>query len=214
MARALSAQPETPAPSQPRAAAEPLLPGPKQLDRMLGQGEGEDVGQGGSPLQPVVDGMRRAEALIYDEADDRLAVPVQKEVVAHLERLIAQMEKQCNSCNKSGQKPKDSEKQASKRTETKPGQCDKPGEVEKPGQQAMKLGAKPNQSGTTSLSGAPDADSPEAQQALVKEAWGHLPERVREQMLQGADSEFLPAYREELREYYRRLAERGAGGER
>lgn len=212
LARSLSADP-APKPAPAARQAPPLLPVPKQLDRMLRQGDGRDVGRGGSPLEPVVAGMRRAESLIHDDADDRLAVPVQKEVVTHLERLITQMEKQCNSCNQSGQKP-NQEKQASKRTETKPGQCDKPGECDKPGSQAAQAGVKPNQSGTTSLSSARDVDSPEAQRDLVKQAWGHLPERMREQMLQGADSEFLPEYREELRDYYRRLAERGAQEDR
>ena len=200
---------EAEAATAPRGAD--WLPDEEMLRRLLQDGAdqaaGEDVG--GSPLASVVNGMRRAESLIRDQADDKVAVPVQREVVAQLDRLIAQMEKQCQggSCNKP--KP-DSQKQASKRTQSKPGQCDKEGECDKPGQPGQKLAKKANQSGATSFGGAPNAAEAEAPEDLMKAAWGHLPERVREQMLQGAGGEFLPEYREALQQYYRRLAERSA----
>lgn len=204
-------------PTQPNA--KPLTPGmplDEDLLKRLFDGDqapaGEDVGA--SPLASVVDGMRRAEAAIRDDAGEKQAVPMQREVVAQLERLIEQMEKQCQggSCKKPGQKQ---DKQASKRSQPQEGQCDKPGECDKEGQcdkPGQKPGQQANKSGTTKLGGAPDAQTPEQQQQLMKAAWGHLPERMRERMLQGAGGEFLPEYREELQEYYRRLAERSAAG--
>lgn len=208
LAKALS-----PAPTKqagPPAKGEDWLPDEEMLRRLLqdgGQPAGEDVGRGESPLASVISGMRQAEGLIADESAKKPAAPVQREVVAQLEKLIAQMEKQCKGgqCNK----PQDKKKQASKRSQPKEGQCDKPGEGEcdKPGKQSKKPGQKANQSGTTSLAGAPNV-SPAEQQELMKAAWGHLPERMRERMLQGSDNEFLPEYRDELQQYYRRLAER------
>ncbi len=193
------------------------LPDQEMLKRLLQDGArdtaGEDVG--GSPLASVVSGMRRAESFIRDDADNKAAVPVQKQVVAELDKLIAQMEKQCQSCKKSGKKS-GQKKQASKRSQPKPseckdGECDKEGQCDKPGSKpGKKPGQKANQSGTTSLAGAPNAATPEEQQRLMKAAWGHLPERMRERMLQGAGSEFLPEYRDELQQYYRKLAERTA----
>jgi hypothetical protein len=208
LAKALS--PEAPAkPAGPGA----FVPKDEMLDRLLKQGgmeaAGEDVGE--SPLAGVVNGMRQAESLIRNETKAKPAVPVQKEVVTRLEQLIAQMEKQCQggSCNKP---QSDKEKQASKRSQPKPseGQCDKPGEAKKPGQASKKLAQKANQSGTSGANaGVADVD-PAQQQELLKAAWGHLPERMRERMLQGSDSEFLPEYRDELQQYYRRLAERSS----
>ena len=51
---------------------------------------------------------------------------------------------------------------------------------------------------------------------LVKELWGHLPERSREQMMQSFSEEFLPKYEREIQQYYRRLSEeqRPIGGTR
>lgn len=214
LARALA--PAPPAKKTPAKEAKPgpadWLPNPDALSRMLEQGAREAAGEdvGGSPLASVVSGMRRAEGQLRNNDTSSGAAPVQREVVAQLEKLIAEMEKQCQSCNKSS---KDQKKQASKRSKPKPGECkpgDKEGQCDKPGQPSKKKGGKPNQSGTTSLAGAPNAANPEEQKRLIKAAWGHLPERMREQMLQGSDSEFLPEYRDELQDYYRRLAERSS----
>lgn len=207
LAKALS--PEAPVkPAGPAA----FVPRDEMLDRLMNKGDaaaGEDIGE--SPLAGVVNGMRQAETLIRDESKAKPALPVQKEVVTRLDQLIAQMEKQCQggNCNKP---QSDKEKQASKRSQPKPGEgeCDKPGEGQKPGEATKKLAQKANQSGTSGANaGVADVD-PAQQQELLKAAWGHLPERMRERMLQGSDSEFLPEYRDELQQYYRRLAERSS----
>ena len=45
------------------------------------------------------------------------------------------------------------------------------------------------------------------QRQLLKEVWGHLPERVRRQMQSGSPEEVLPKYQKLIEEYYKRLAE-------
>ena len=47
----------------------------------------------------------------------------------------------------------------------------------------------------------------QAMQTLLKNLWGHLPERQREQMLQSSVEEFLPKYETMIRKYFLRLAE-------
>lgn len=217
LAKALS---PTPKPAERNRPNGDWLPDDEMLRRLLqkdvGPAAGEDVGRGESPLASVIQGMRQAEGLIADESSQTAAAPVQRQVVTHLEKLIAEMEKLCQGgqCNKPGEK----KKQVSKRSqpkpgEPKPGECDKEGECDQPGKPSKKAGKKANQSGTTSLSGAPNV-SPAEQQELMKAAWGHLPERMRERMLQGSDNEFLPEYSDDLQEYYRRLAERTTGSKR
>jgi len=44
-------------------------------------------------------------------------------------------------------------------------------------------------------------------QAIIKELWGELPEREREQMLESPPEEFLPKYELLIEEYFRRLSE-------
>ena len=41
----------------------------------------------------------------------------------------------------------------------------------------------------------------------MKDTWGHLPPRDREQMLQNTPDKFLPKYELLIEQYYKRLAE-------
>ena len=46
-----------------------------------------------------------------------------------------------------------------------------------------------------------------AMKKLMEDIWGSLPERARQEMLQGAGDEFLPKYELKIERYFRRLAE-------
>ncbi len=147
-----------------------------------------------TPLQRVEQGMRTAEALLARPSSMKQTVKVQRQVVAELDALIAQLEKQkpCGDCQKKGS----SAKRASDRPSNKPGQ----------GNSAARDSTdRLNQSAT------PPADSGLANKAsmreLLKNLWGHLPARSREQMLQSFSGEFLPQYELEIEQYFRRLAE-------
>ena len=48
--------------------------------------------------------------------------------------------------------------------------------------------------------------------AIAKQVWGHLPERLRQQMSQYYREQFMPKYGELLQEYYSALAEREKSG--
>ena len=160
---------------------------------------GEDIGQPSGPLSlvRVRQGMERAETLLADPgavADARL---VQKQVVAQLDNLIEELSKQCQACQQGGGQPKPS---ASQRSLPKPGQP----------KSAMGRGktAPRDSSDRLDQSSAQAADKGDLDE-LVKNLWGHLPERSREQMMQSFSDEFLPKYELEIEEYYRRLSEEG-----
>ena len=42
---------------------------------------------------------------------------------------------------------------------------------------------------------------------VLKQLWGELPQRQREQMLEPPVEEFLPKYEQQIEEYFRRLSE-------
>jgi len=46
---------------------------------------------------------------------------------------------------------------------------------------------------------------------LLRRIWGHLPDKLREQMQASLSEEFLPKYEQIIEDYYRRLAEEGRG---
>ena len=197
-------------PQAPERKGKDWLPDTETMRRRMQQEmnprAGEDAGQGQeSPMVGVIEGMREAEQLLGTHDSERGASPVQRRVVAELEKLIAQMEKQCQGgqCDK----PKDGKKQASKRSKPKPGGA-------KPGGKTAKASQAAARESTTRMGSAPAGKGAFATpDDLMKAAWGHLPERVRERMLQSSSDEFLPEYREEIEAYYRRLAEREANDE-
>jgi len=46
---------------------------------------------------------------------------------------------------------------------------------------------------------------------LLRRIWGHLPDKLRDQMQASLSEEFLPKYEQIIEDYYRRLAEDGKG---
>lgn len=58
---------------------------------------------------------------------------------------------------------------------------------------------------------APSTPAPPAEDAVAKQVWGHLPERLRQEMNQYYKEQFMPKYGDLLRQYYGTLAEREAG---
>ncbi|TWT87266.1 hypothetical protein Mal64_28040 [Pseudobythopirellula maris] len=179
-------------------------PGAAGAQLPQGPGAGEDLGE--SPLDKIVGGMKEAEQRLADRDTGTVALTAQKQVVADLEALIAKMEQQCQSCqNPSQSKKEQGKKQASQRS--KPG-APKPGAGKPAGSTTAQSAARSSTTrmGSAPAGGAAGKPMPEA----LKQAWGHLPERVREQMLQSGSEDFLPEYREEIQKYFQRLAEEEA----
>jgi hypothetical protein len=197
------APPKTPPRDQPeRKPVVDLGEVERRMNEQAGGPAGEDVGE--SPLLSVARTMQLAEGKIPEEAT---ATPDQRKAVKQLDEVIAAMEKQCNGggqCNKPSSKK---EQQKSQRSGAKSGKGSKPAGMSASESQAS---TSKGSSSPQLTQRKPEKPSGQAPADLVKEAWGHLPARMRERMLQGTADEFLPEYREELEAYYKRLAEREA----
>ena len=164
---------------------------------------GEDIGQPSDPLAlaRIRGDMQQAKSLLgatnSGGATDTLQQvgAVQQQVVDQLDTLIAQLSKQCQG----GQcKPSDSPPKPSQRSQAKPGNS---GSAAGRGQTAARDSTDRLDRATAQKVEKGDID------AMVKDLWGHLPERSREQMLQSFSDEFLPKYELEIEQYYRRLSE-------
>lgn len=169
----------------------------------LADDEGEDIGgaSGPLPLMRAQYGMRTAEALLMTSREVDRTGRVQDEVVSELDALIAELSKQCRSCASCQ------------------GSCDKPGAARRSPKAGTAAKIKPGHGTTPARDSNDRLDRARAEpvdaadvQTLLKNVWGHLPERVREQMLQSYSDGFLPQYELEIEKYYRGLAEEGAGG--
>lgn len=163
--------------------------------------DGEDVGVPGEeqdPLLHVSQEMRSAEEWIPQRNRRSAAEQVQQRIVDNLARLIQQAEQQqqAQQSSKSSQKqPQASQRQSAK--QSKPSTGGKPEESNQPAQDSTERMGKAKQV-------RPDA---EMVKSLMKDTWGHLPERDREQVLQHSPEQFLPQYELMIERYYKRLAE-------
>lgn len=189
------------------------LPDIDELRRMLEQPEGTDLGEssGESPLASVHQKMQTAESLIQGHDTSGKTKQVQGEIVDELDQLIAKLQEQCKKCS-GGQcnKPGSSQQQTAKST-PKPGaansqqaqQSNSPSQAQPDASQqaATQSNARPNGGETSAASDAVDP------QAMLKDVWGELPERMRQQMLQSSFDDFLPEYRDDIEAYFRQLAE-------
>ena len=79
---------------------------------------------------------------------------------------------------------------------------------QQPDQGQQKPSNKPATDSTERL-GQENAASSDAAalEALVKQVWGHLPDRARQEMQNATVEDFLPKYQQAIEDYYRRLAE-------
>jgi hypothetical protein len=178
------------APAQPDFQKR-ILPG--VADELLG----EDVGQPspGRVLAWVERNMQTAATLLPHEQSLPRAGEVQQQIVADLDKLIAELAQQCRSgaCQSSGEcnSPSQRSQAAPKSGTPKPGH-----------------GQSPARDSTSRLGrGDSRQFDPGEREQLLKDLWGHLPPRAREQMLQSYSDEFLPEYELEIEKYFRRLAE-------
>jgi hypothetical protein len=163
---------------------------------------GEDIGGPSGPLllARVRNDMRRAEMLLGHATDVPTTIQqagtVQKRVVAQLDELIAELSKQCQGGQ--GQQSNNPSPKSSQRSEAK---ASKPRRATSPGKSPARDSSDPLNRANTQAVDKGEVDE------LVKQLWGHLPERSREQVLQSFSDEFLPKYELEIEQYYRRLSE-------
>ncbi len=171
----------------------------------LGEDLGDDLGKRQPAkddwLSKVVKQMQTAQSLL--ERSDNVgsggsvgsASSAQAEALTGLDAMIAELTERQSQC-KGGGKCIDGE---SKNPDSpKPG--NKPGSSEKSGKSpANSASSSTNNNANLSTELAVAGE-------LVKDLWGHLPERQREQILQPLSEEFLPQYASEIEAYFRALA--------
>jgi hypothetical protein len=170
-------------------------PGDKPL---LDQLEGEDIGaEGENDLSRISRQMRLVQERIAQQEVSQKTQELQQQIVADLDALIEQI--QHNMQRQSSPKSGSQSQQTG-------------GDVKQPSNQPNAGQSRPNEkpareSGEELTERSADPADAEAIQALVKRVWGHLPDRVRQEMQNATVEEFLPKYQELIEDYFRRLAE-------
>ena len=159
--------------------------------------DGEDIGQ------PAEDDPTRI-ARLMRQVQERIAnhevsagtQNLQQEIVAELDALIKELQQQ---------KKRSSASNSQASSASNP-QVQQPDQQPDEGQQSP--GNQPANNSTERL-GQENAVASDAAtlEALVKQVWGHLPDRARQEMQNATVEDFLPKYQQLIEDYYRRLAE-------
>lgn len=157
-------------------------------------GYGQDVGQEETnPWRLIGRQMRTAEQLISRRNPAR-SHRVQGEIIADLERLIEQMrDQQSESADGMSE---------SLAAEDENGASGGVGDAQGIEQPSEEDGVELAETETTPVPRVRVRET-------LDQVWGHLPERIREQMHSGLAEEFLPQYELLIEAYYQRLAEEG-----
>jgi len=167
----------------------------RELDEASAQGEAAD------PLSRVGQTMREVEGRLSRSRAGEQTRELQTKIVSDLDQMIQEALKRAQrsksqSSSKSGQ-------QGSQRSK-----------VNQPQQQGQEQGGRGHQqeqpaSDSTEQLGRDQVMRPDPGEVrdVMKQLWGHLPEREREMMLNASIEQFLPKYELLIEQYFRRLAE-------
>lgn len=158
------------------------------------------VAEDQQPLLAVARKMRRAEGRIAEKDPGDSTRKLQRQIVADIDELIQQLRRRCRKPGPGNSRP-----QASRGG---PAKQPKPGS----GRGNPGPGRPPNPAGTAGNATPRRPDMKEMQQ-VIRELWGILPKRDREQVVQPPIEEFLPKYEILTEEYFRRLAEENSRNE-
>lgn len=190
----LGTKPESlPGPNQPSPAPPDAIdPARADLDRLLkGQEIGEAFTQAVRLMSDAADRMESGKAGLTTQR-------VQEDIIRRLDQLLASMQKQQSSSSSSSSassQPQQDQQSQRNQPNQKRGQ--------KAGQQQADRG-----DGQRTDEGPPRQDG-DLRPALdsARAAWGSLPERIREMLLQGSSDRFSAKYQALTEAYYKRLAE-------
>lgn len=191
--------PAEPQDASSQAAKPAVLPadGAADLDPQLLEqlGAGEDLGQPSEDLLGTIGRrMRLAESLMGRQVTSEETQRVQRQILQDLEQLIEETKKQRSSG------------QAAVPSPAKPGV--KPSGKSRAGSGENTGVSQPAKESTDRTEGmASDDEQLTPHELLLKQIWGHLPPKIRDQMQAATIEQFLPKYERLIEAYYSRLAE-------
>jgi len=170
----------------------------RELERSLEKAEADDAGA--SPIGKLSRQMREVEDRLGARQAGFDTQRLQQRIVGNLDDLIKELQrKKRSSSSQSSQSSQGSRRSQPKQPSSQPGSSGS-GTTET----AQSEGPARESSDELRKDRSERPDLVDMQQQL-KELWGHLPEKAREEMLQSSIDEFLPKYQLLIEEYFRRL---------
>lgn len=163
--------------------AKPAAP----ADKLSGKTAANTI-QSDNPLVLIAERMRQVEGRLAQQDTSAETQAVQKQILAELAQLLEQAKKQqASGQNKPGGSGKGSDQAGTGSGNPTP--------------------APPRDSTNRIEQGTKEAVETADVKDLLRRIWGHLPDKLRDQMQASLSEQFLPKYERVIEEYYKRLAE-------
>lgn len=170
---------------------------------------GEDIGEESNPILEIGRLMQHVERRLASEDVGSQTQAQQQQILDQLARLIEQAQQPSQQNNSNNQAPQVADRsQQDQQSQQQDGTNNQPQEQSAQGPPG---GNRPAGQVTDSEEGVREADvedaDPLTRSDLIKSAWGHLPQHLREAMLNVPTGEYLPQYAPAIELYFKRLAE-------
>jgi hypothetical protein len=138
------------------------------------------------PLARIGQQMREVQNRIAARDTSAQTQDAQRAIAADLAALIEQARQQCAACSQAGSGS---------------------GQGSLAGTSGQPVPAPPRDSTDRIEQGTKEAVETAEVHDLVRRFWGHLPDKLRDEMQSSLSEQFLPKYEQLIEDYYRRLAE-------
>lgn len=193
-------------------------------------GAGRSFGAGENPFEVISLGMLTASKYLREGETGNTTQEVQNNVLMRLDELIEQSEKQSKK-NKPSQSSSSSQRSTKRQTSEQKQQRQEANKQRSTQQNKSEGGQDSEDQGDQQRrsdkgenddteSGMPTGNGPQTSdgsrdgktdlgdaKALQQGVWGHLPERIRQQMMSRMVEKFLPEYEASIEEYFRKLSD-------
>lgn len=154
------------------------------------------------PFERLTQQIRDAEKRLRQVDTGDKTQEMQRKIVEDLDKLIAQIEQQQQQQQQQNQSQSQSKPQSQPQPQPKPGQ---PQSQQNSSEQDSDK-AKDSQAGTRSSKN--QKPEPGRLQSLLEKAWGSLPERQRQDVMQSSVDDFPAKYQAVIEEYFKTLLRR------
>lgn len=190
-------QKEKPEPNEPADKSQPNKDqSNKQIEKLKKWAQKNQL-----PIEPIIKEMERAGKLIEKQDGGKEVQQVQKQVVEDLEKLIRLVEQAPKtSMRLQNQNNQQQQEQQQKRQ-------DREGMQKQNNENQLSQGPA-RQSTDRQNEGQATPGNLNDKSNYAKDAWGHLPPAMRQQLLNIYTEKFLPQYEDQVRRYYEALAEK------
>ncbi|MBS0210986.1 MAG: hypothetical protein JSS27_18740 [Planctomycetes bacterium] len=179
---------------------------PKTDKKDEGAGPGGGAEDSDDPLVKLNRQMRDAQQRLAQAETDEAVQKLQQDIVKQLEELIKQVQQQRqqqSSSSSMSQSKRSQQREQVAQPQKQQGQANQGGK--RPSQQPARDSTEGLAKRETEKVDAKKLDD------ALKDIWGELPPRLRQQMLQGSTERFLPKYELLIEQYFKALAERKKG---